>query len=523
MRDFAKKIMLARYAHPGETCWEDIAKRVVRNVMEAVPCSEDLVRDITDLVAKRQFMPGGRYLYAAGRHYHQTQNCLLLKAEDSREGWADLLHKSTMALMTGAGIGVVYNDLRGRGDRLGRAGGYSSGPLALMSAVNEVGRAMRQGGTRRAAIWAGLRWNHPDVFEFITQKNHSKELRDSGLNLPMELTNISVILDDEFFEELNSGQKGPLARQVYETVVDNMVRTAEPGFSIDVGENAGEHLRNACTEITSYDDSDICNLGSINLARITSLSEFRRAVSLGTAFLLAGTVYSDLPYPKVGKVRAKNRRLGLGLMGLHEWLLMHGKRYEPCAELEEYLMYYRTDSDMAAMHYANDWGISFPIKKRAIAPTGTIGIVAETTTGIEPIFCVAYKRRFWEGEKQKSQYVIDPTAARLVEMGVNPYDIEDAYTLADDVERRVRFQAWVQGYVDHAISSTINLPAGYSGTKFADIILPYLPKLRGLTVYPDGCRDGQPLTRVDWNEAITHENEVEDVDVCDLRGGSCGS
>jgi ribonucleoside-diphosphate reductase alpha chain len=521
MRDFAKKIMLARYAHPGETCWEDIATRVVKHVMAAVDAPTELVKDITDLVAKRQFMPGGRYLYAAGRPYHQVQNCLLLKAEDTREGWAELLSKSAMALMTGAGIGVVYNDLRGYGERLTRVGGYSSGPLALMQAVNEVGRAMRAGGTRRAAIWAGLRWNHPDIFEFITQKNHSKELRESGLPLPMELTNISVILDDAFFDELN-GYQSVHAKQVYETVINNMVRTAEPGFSIDIGENTGENLRNACTEITSYDDSDICNLGSINMARITSLAEMRRAVSLGTAFLLAGTVYSDLPYPKVGKVRAKNRRLGLGLMGLHEWLLLHGRKYGPCSELQEYLDIY-ANSGREAQVYANAWELGIPIKTRAIAPTGTIGIVAETTTGIEPIFCVAYKRRFWEGKKQKSQYVIDPTAARLVEMGVSPHDIEDAYTLADDVERRVAFQAWVQQYVDHAISSTINLPAGYSSTKFGDIVLPYLPQLRGLTVYPDGCRDGQPLTRVDWNEAIQHENEVEEVDVCDLRGGSCGA
>lgn len=511
MSEFAKRIMLARYAHPGETCWADIANRVVRCVMAASPATKSEVDAIEDMVRKRKFMPGGRYLYAAGRPFHQVQNCLLLKAEDTREGWGQLLYKATMALMTGAGIGVVYNDLRGRGEHLKRIGGYSSGPIALMNMVNEAGRWIRQGGTRRSAIWAGLRWNHPDIFDYIVQKNQSG----------MDLTNISVILDDDFFTALNT--QDPTAKAVCEQTIANMLRTGDPGFSIDVGENAGENLRNACTEITSYDDSDICNLGSINMARIDSLEDMYQTVYLSTMFLLAGTLYSDLPYPMVGDIRLKNRRLGLGLMGLHEWLLMHGKTYDVCQELEEYLDMYTMSTKMAR-RLANEWHISHPVKTRAIAPTGTIGIVAETTTGVEPIFCVAYKRRFYEGERQKAQYVIDPSAMRLIKQGIRPENIEDAYTLADDVERRVKFQHWLQKYVDHAISSTINLPMGYDPSKFAKQVLPYLPGLRGLTVYPDGARGGQPLTRVEWREAMSKTDVVEDVtDICDIKGGSCGA
>ncbi len=157
----------------------------------------------------------------------------------------------------------------------------------------------------------------------------------------------------------------------------------------------------------------------------------------------------------------------------------------------------------------------------------------ETTTGLEPVFCVAFKRRYLKGSVWNYQYVIDPTAKRLIDAGVNPDSIEDAYSLAEDVERRVAFQAWVQKYVDHSISSTINLPAWGSPINndnnvqsFGRMLMKYLPHLRGITCYPDGCRGGQPLTPVKFSTAIKHVGEifVEQQDVCDwTRGGSCGS
>lgn len=287
-----------------------------------------------------------------------------------------------------------------------------------------------------------------------------------------------------------------------------------------------------CTELTSADDSDVCNLGSINLAKIQSLDDMRRVVELSTGFLLAGTVYSDVPYAKVDQVRSKNRRLGLGLMGIHEFLLMKGKQYGPDPDLGDYLKVY-TESDIYAAKYAKEWDLSIPVKTRAIAPNGTISIVAETTSGIEPIYCVAYKRRYLKGSTWHYQYVIDPTAKRLIDAGVNPESIEDAYVLAEDVERRVAFQAWVQQFVDHAISSTINLPAwgtelNNDGTvqTFGRMLFKYLPSLRGITCYPDGGRSGQPLSPVSYKMAIKHTEEVfiEAGDSCSItKGESCGS
>lgn len=539
--EFAETIYKQKYAHTkadgSKETWEEVVARVSGEVCGAASVDNDTGNAIQELIVSRKFLPGGRYLYAAGRPFHQTQNCLLLRAEDSREGWADLLHKSSMALMTGAGIGVEYSAVRPENSPISRTGGKATGPVALMQMVNEAGRHIMQGGARRSAIWAGLNWKHPDVFRFIAIKDWSPEIRrlkeqDFNFPAPLDGTNVSVILDKEFFTAYEAGDEH--AHKVYWTAVGSMLRNGEPGFSVD-NNNPRESLRNACTEVVSEDDSDICNLGSLNMAQFDTIEEFKEGVKLATTFLLAGTLYSDVPYQKVDETRTKNRRLGLGLMGVHEWLLKRGKQYGADAELADWLAAYREVSESTAATTADEWFISRPVATRSIAPTGTIGIIAETTTGIEPIFCVAYRRRYKgpDGHSTQYQYVLDPTAKRLIESGAKPEDIEDAYTLAQDVERRVAFQAWVQQYVDMAISSTINMPSwgsdanNESGVRpFGEMLLKYLPKIRGITTYPDGARGGQPLVPVSYHTAIGKVGQifVEQMDVCDLTGGgSCGS
>jgi ribonucleoside-diphosphate reductase alpha chain len=548
MSSFAHNIMERTYSHDVEESdgsirketWEEIAYRVTKNVMRAVGVDmrQKLAQDINRLIAEQKFVPAGRYLYASGRSYHQIQNCLLLGVHDSREGWSELLGKASMALMSGAGIGVEYSDIRHEGAPIRKTGGVATGPISLMQIMNECGRGIMQGGNRRSAVWAGLKWSHPDVHKFIRIKNWSPEIhalkaKDHSFPATLDGTNISVGLDDEFFEAYQDDEHDlhALAHSVYWATIEQMLQTGEPGFSINCDKNARETLRNACCEVSSKDTDDICNLGSINLAKVESLAEFKTVVDLATAFLLAGTVYSDVPYSDVDRVRSKNRRLGLGLMGIHEWLLTRGKTYSPDEELGTWLAAY-AKSGRYANKWADEWELSRPKKTRAIAPNGTTGIVVGTTGGADPVFCVAYKRLYLKGEQQYYQYVVDPCARRLIEKGVEAGKIEDAYTLARNVEKRVAFQAWLQGYVDHCISSTINLPAYGTELNNKDTIRPfgamlmrYLPQLRGITCYPDGSRSGQPLSPVSYEEAIAHEGEElveESINVCNLRGGSCG-
>jgi ribonucleoside-diphosphate reductase alpha chain len=549
MSSFSQNIMERTYSHDIEDSdgnmrketWEEIAYRVTKNVMRAVGVDmrQKLAQDMNRLIAEQKFIPAGRYLYASGRQYHQTNNCLALRVHDSREGWSELLGKASMALMSGAGIGVEYSDVRHEGAAIRKTGGVATGPISLMQIMNECGRGIMQGGNRRSAIWAGLRWSHPDVHKFIRIKNwppeiHALKAKDHSFPATLDCTNISVGLDDEFFEayEDDEHERHALAHSVYWATIEQMLKTGEPGFSVNCGKNVRETLRNACCEVSSKDTDDICNLGSINLANVESLDEFKTIIDLATAFLLAGTVYSDVPYSDVDRVRSKNRRLGLGLMGIHEWLLMRGKTYAPDEELGTWLAAY-AKSGRYANKWADEWGLSRPKKTRAIAPNGTTSIVVGTTGGADCVFCVAYKRLYLKGEQQYYQYVVDPCARRLIDKGVEPGKIEDAYTLARNVEKRVAFQAWLQGYVDHCISSTVNLPSYGTELNNKDTIRPfgamlmrYLPQLRGITCYPDGSRSGQPLTPVAYEEAIAHEGEElveEAIDVCELtRGGSCG-
>ncbi len=544
MSTFAQTIMDRTYAHDVDDTrketWEEIAYRATKNVMRAVGIDmrQRLAQELCRLITERKFVPGGRYLYAAGNTFHQINNCICLGVHDSREGWSELLSKSSMALMTGAGIGASYSDIRHEGASIRKTGGVATGPLALMQIVNECGRGIMQGGNRRCAIWAGLRWCHPDVHKFIRIKNWAPEIqalkaKDYSFPATLDCTNLSVQLDDTFFEAYSDDEhpQYSLAHSVYWATIEQMLKTGEPGFSIDVGKNSGEIYRNACGEISSRDSDDCCNLGSINLARIESLDEFKTLLDLGAAFLLAGSVYSDVPYSDVDKIRSKNRRLGLGLMGVHEWLLKRGRSYAPDEELGTWLAAY-AKSGRYANKWADEWGLSRPKKTRAIAPNGTTSIIAETTGGIEPIICVAYKRRYMKGSEYYYQYVIDPCAKRLIESGLDSDKVEDAYMLARNVEKRVAFQAWVQGYVDHCISSTINLPAFGSEfnnmesvRSFGSMLIRYLPQLRGITCYPDGSRKGQPIEPVSYDEALKHEGAElveESIDVCNLKGGSCG-
>ena len=866
---FAHTILEQKYAQTKEDgtkeTWDDVAERVAKDVLGSV-FPED-VAAMTKLIRERKFMPGGRYLYAAGRDFKAFNNCFLLRAVDSREGWAKLMYDATHCLMSGGGIGVNYSDVRPNGAVVGGLGGICTGPLALMEAVNETARQIQAGGSRRSAVYASLHWWHPDVFDFIRMKDWDEatvaaKADNFNARAPMDMTNISVALDDHFFN-IMEGREGSYthtwdggtkhtvdkahAQEVYAALAHNMLKTGEPGIQIDTGKNAGEVLRNAClpgfatlvcrrrglvtmdevsvgdevwsedgwvtvqrkfdngvravtaartsggtvfatddhlvvqrgkkvelrdatgidplrspeagvlaldpqrimdglyfgdgyphkasngapflcigvkdqdyfsseiahligspmdvqsyrvtissdatfngsvtdrvipdaitqgslldkaswlrgfftangsvtkgvrvslkstnqdaivaiqemlwefgimsyltfnksstitwsngtytgkpsvdlnindseslerfklhigfiqaykmetldqvegakrsnprkiidridlgempvyditvsgpshtywanghnvsncTEVTSSDNLDVCNLGSLNLAQFDDLNDFTEAVEVATRFLLAGTVVGHVPNGEVESIRTKNRRLGLGLMGLYDWLVARGYQYGPNEELEQWLAEYEHGSRHAANVGADLLGVSRPVKVRAIAPTGTIGILAETTSGIEPLFATAYKRRYLKGTTWHFQYVVDAGAKRLQDQyGINPDDLETAYDLAYDPERRIAFQAWVQRYVDHGISSTLNLPSvdehAIDSSDFAAMLYKYLPNLRGITAYPDGARGGQPLTVVPFTEASESEGlEFEEYGATNACvGGVCG-
>ena len=545
---FSEDIFYVKYAHKDAETLNELACTLVEDVCQTW-LSKDEKEELIDHITNLRFLPGGRYLYYAGRDKKFFNNCYLLKAEeDTREDWANLSWKSESCLMTGGGIGCDYSIYRPEGQTLRSTGGMSSGPIPKMMMINEIGRRVMQGGSRRSAIYASLNWEHGDINKFLTSKNWSSmpvgktgqsifdvKQDDFDFPAPLDMTNISVNYDTKWL--LNFWETGEVG-DVFKENVKQALSTAEPGFSFNFFEKENETLRNACTEVTSQDDSDVCNLSSLNFARIDDLNQLQSLVCVATKFLLCGTLRAQLPYDKVKLVREKNRRLGLGLMGLHEWLIQRGHRYETTPELHRWLKVYEAQSDRTAKEFAEKLSISTPAAVRAVAPTGTIGILAGTSTGVEPIFEVAYKRRYLKNKRWHYQYVVDSAAQEMIDIyNINPDKIESALDLSLDYERRLSFQANIQEYVDMSISSTINLPQWGSENNNEDLIEPfaatlakYAHRLRGFTCFPDGCRGGQPLTPVPYEEAKQKlgeefEDNIQTHDVCEISnsGGICGS
>ncbi len=565
--DLGRNIFYQKYALTQAETWKQRAKTIVDYVCGTCGDTQHPLMSLEDREALTQyitdfkFLPGGRYIYYAGRPAPFFNNCyLFLSKEDTREEWADLCKRVTNALMTGGGVGNDYSIFRPEGSLLRRTGGRASGPIPLMCMINEIGRNVMQGGARRSAIYASLNWKHDDARAFMSAKDwDNMPIGNTGLSIgdakradfnfaaPLDMTNISLNYDNQFLAEvageINADDinmenwesfVGSLGDgYLPETFVNNVrfaMMNGEPGFSFNFFDKESETARNACTEVTSFDDSDVCNLGSINMGRITNINEMKHIVELSSKFLVCGTIRAKLPSTKIAEVREKNRRLGLGLMGVHEWLLKRGYDYEVGEEMHEWLSVYRDASELAANEHCDRLFISRPIAYRAIAPAGTISILAGCTSAIEPLYAVAYKRRYLvNGDQHRYEYVIDHTAQTLIqEHGIDPEVIQTAYGLAKDPEKRIKFQADIQDYVDMAISSTLNLPEWGSKDnnekkvlELATIVAKYAPRLRGLTFYPDGSRGGQPLTPVNYEVALKHKGVIFEEN-SDCAGGICG-
>lgn len=238
---FGRDIFQQKYAHPGCETWEKLSTTLAYDVCGKWMHRED-IEYVAQIIQTMKFIPAGRYLYYAGRPTKFFNNCFAMRPTDTREGWAKLAGNATTALMCGGGVGAYYGDIRPRGSALSRTGGVASGPLPLMNVLNEIGRNVQQGGSRRSALWAGLNWDHPDIQEFIKAKNWSKDIqlakaRDYNFPAALDMTNISVCLDDKF--DANPDW------DLFNQVIKQMCQNGEPGLCFNFKEASKETLRNA--------------------------------------------------------------------------------------------------------------------------------------------------------------------------------------------------------------------------------------------------------------------------------------
>lgn len=251
---FAENVFRLKYAQGPEDTWPILARRLVEDVCGTrwgtLPplMSKDDQDQLVQYIIQMKFIPGGRYLYYAGRDAKFYNNCFALKAEeDTREEWGNLCKRASDCLMSGGGIGVDYSILRESGRVLKRTGGVASGPIPLMCSINEIGRNVRQGGSRRSAIFASLNWQHGDIWDFIKIKDWSleiKKLKEQDFNFPapLDMTNISINWDTEFVECCLYEHELP---ELWFESVRKMCETGEPGHCYNFFENEYETCRNA--------------------------------------------------------------------------------------------------------------------------------------------------------------------------------------------------------------------------------------------------------------------------------------
>jgi ribonucleoside-diphosphate reductase alpha chain len=570
----AAEIFKKRYAiHPGET-WREACERV-GNFVATAESGVNISKygaEYAQMLFDGLFAPGGRIMYGSGRPRGQLLNCFVLPTGDSREAWGRSVSDTIVVCGTGGGIGINYSPIRNRGSEIKGTGGVSTGSVSLMEIVNAAGEVIKAGGGRRTALMAALEHDHPDVQEFLDKKLDLKQLNNA---------NVSVIFDkdpEDFFEAVKKDEKFKLvfagravgeasAKEIWDKIIKNALKGGEPGILNGYFANRMNNVwysdklvcTNPCGEIWLA-EYDCCCLGALVLPRFVVDGELdfealRRAVTLGVRFLDDVLTVNTYPLPEIKDTCSSLRRIGLGIMGLHDMLLLLGMKYSTDRGLEtvdKVMAFIKNAAYEASIELAKEKGPfqkflpekflrsgfaktlkpsirskikEFGIRNCAlltIAPTGTTSMVQAVSSGIEPMFAPAYKRKFRDGDALKEEVVIHPLLKTFLDAGRGVKHFQGAYELS--LRDHFEMQRVCQRHLDNACSKTINVDPSTSPEELSELYMEFLPELKGITVYPDGSREDQPLTPISLEDAIAYvksgEGSIEALEG-KCKSGSC--
>ncbi len=507
-----------------------------------------------EMMSMLDFLPNSPTIMNAGTSLQQLSACFVLPIKDSMEDIFETIKNAALIHKSGGGTGFSFSRIRPANDMVLSTKGVSSGPVSFMKVFNSATETIKQGGRRRGANMAILRVDHPDILDFINSKKNTKELNNF---------NISVALTEEFMEAVEFDEKYSLvnprnnkpsgelkAREVFELIVNNAYETGEPGIIFldrinkdNITPSIGEiESTNPCGEqpLLPYES---CNLGSINLANMVITDKqgqteidwdhLKETIHLAVRFLDNVIDANRYPLDKIREVTLSNRKIGLGIMGFADLLFMMGLPYNSQKGIsigEKIMKFVRDEAIAASQDLAEirgpfpNWNVSTlrdiykkPLRNATlttIAPTGTLSIIANCSSGIEPLFSLAFERNVMDNTKLKEIHPYFNSVSRkrnfFSESMVNdilkqgsiqdieyiPQDIKKIFVTAMDISPKwhVKMQAAFQKYTDNAVSKTVNFPEKCRKDDVKDVFkLAYKYGCKGVTIYRQNSRPDQVL------------------------------
>lgn len=566
MSDIVESILKERYYQDGEDSWADIVERVVESVMG----DNEYKEDVRKLILEKKFIPNSPTLMNAGNKMGQLSACFVLPIYDDMASIGDAIRDTMLVHKSGGGTGFSFGRLRGKGSKVATTGGEASGAVSFMKVIDAATESVKQGGKRRGANMGVYPVWGEDVDEFINCKTVEGEIANF---------NISIMVGDEFMKTVQEYANGITVNR-FNNIAQNMWNNGEPGilfYDTINADNANPHLgeitaTNPCGEQPLM-DYESCNLGSIDISKfITSdgkllLQEYETAIKLSVIFLNCVIDKNNYPLPEIEEMSLKTRKIGLGMMGFADALLICRIPYgspESIEKAEEWsaIMYERAlDTSMMLAEVdgvypaweGSTWQkANVRVRNSALtcyAPTGTISQIAGCSSGIEPNFSYVYDRYVLiNGERVKFR-IVHPFFEEMINAHYDPATKEygiimdyvyehgtlvgcphmnkavlDLFPTSRDLtpKQHIDIQAAFQINCDAAISKTINCDNSITVDDVKELIVyAWEQGCKGLTLYRDGSRDMQVISTSE--KALVEENRPEELfGVTYKRKSGCG-